>query len=536
MRRILTPKEMDSLVQWCLDAATVIQPKDRQQIRLQIRKYLLLRRRQTTRMIKNKKNPMYRKKAIPLSAAAHSCLASNGPTNQWFREQFYGKHPEISEKAECTDNAIRMAATSTKKARHHLETALLEAANLPVPHTVKVPKGEVKAFVEELQLNDGNVLRGGPNPVNRCCVTGCKPRGVADKMLNADVAKWKGNLQLRGTLGTLPAGTEMHWLACIGDIMIFKQEDVQTAYTALEEHEGNEVLITLNSRNLAEKAIFNPITGEFQSGDVKFMARVKEEVNKLQHLREENSKALALARQIPGHTDTLSFQDQLATRKGEIEKQASLVKRIKNEDARRGRARMFNHDECPQMICFGGGTGTTRRRVAGQSGKQAKSSQVPNRECVTVHPIANLNGTFGPWHLIFSGESLTDSMISEAFLEMPEGLITHTAKGVQTGHSLLQFYKKFYEWSQETQDTIKHEFGEWQIQTPILLLTDGHSSRYNQEVLDYCATGDKLRQVLEPAQTSDKLQMLDQIFASFHHHYICGVREIRKIRGDTYQT
>ena len=309
---------------------------------------------------------------------------------------------------------------------------------------------------------------------------------------------------------------------------------VEVAKAAVEEGTSDTVLVTIVTRCPLEKAIFNTVTMKFQSGDRVFMARVQAEQTKLRNLKINLRKFIDLSTQL-GRTSTSAYIEGKKELEHLIAKQEFLVARIEAEDERRGRSRLFNHDECPQMICFGGGTGTTRRRVASAPGQPAKSGQIPNRESVSVHPMANLEGDFTPWHLLMAGESLSESMIDEAYANMPEGLVSHTANGVQTGKSLLNFYRKVVKWLETPRDTPNHEFGEWTIQLPIVTATDGHASRFDEAVLEFCANGDKIRQVLEPSQTSDKLQMFDQLFAAFHDRYSRGVREIRHYRGCTYQ-
>ena len=112
------------------------------------------------------------------------------------------------------------------------------------------------------------------------------------------------------------------------------------------------------------------------------------------------------------------------------------------EDELRGRARLLNHDECGQAICFGGGKGACRPRVACVPGQKPVVAQNENREQFTIHPIVDLNGTFGPWHLIVACETFTEGMLPDSFEDMPEGMVTHTTSGVQKVPTLLNFYHR----------------------------------------------------------------------------------------------
>ena len=296
-RRILTDAEIESLVTWCLQAEAANFPQDRRQIRIQIRKMLVLRRKMTLKRINGHPNPNYRAAAAPLSTTAEAVLSSQGalPSNEWFRHQFYDKHPQLSEKRECVDDAVRMAATTVKKARHHLDVAKLESCNLPIAHTIKVPVQDVRKFCDGLELSDENVLRGKKESVTRCRVIGCKPYATAGRLLRAHK--------------DMPEPTALRydtfWLACVGDIKIYKESHMAAAFKNLPT-EG-DVLITLNSRCADWQAIYDPVVGKFQSGDRDFMKRVQQENDKLQCLQSLQQQQLDQARQIQGHTSTQEF-------------------------------------------------------------------------------------------------------------------------------------------------------------------------------------------------------------------------------------
>ena len=187
-----------------------------------------------------------------------------------------------------------------------------------------------------------------------------------------------------------------------------------------------------------------------------------------------------------------------------VELHEDRVKGMILEDQTRGRARMLNHDECPQMLHYGSGSGTTRRKVAGKaSAKGARAKGMLNREGITVHATVNANGVFGPPHLLEGGASITDSMITEGAANMANGLLQVNESGVQTGETLLEFYKMTDAWLDEEQDSA---YGKWTVTRPVMQYTDGHASRFADAVEKKCRET-KQRQFLEPAQTSQGLQM-----------------------------
>ena len=56
------------------------------------------------------------------------------------------------------------------------------------------------------------------------------------------------------------------------------------------------------------------------------------------------------------------------------------------------------------------------------------------------------------------------------------------------------------------------------MEKPVVMLTDGHSSRFDIDVLRYCRQSD-MHQFVGPAETSGLTQLLDQVNASLHSTY-----------------
>ena len=86
-------------------------------------------------------------------------------------------------------------------------------------------------------------------------------------------------------------------------------------------------------------------------------------------------------------------------------------------------------------------------------------------------------------------------------------LISTTESGVQDNKSLLDAYTYFNE--------CIHEKG---IQKPVVVLSDGHSSRFNADVMQYLRDND-INLFIGPPDTTGVTQLLDQINQSLHHQY-----------------
>ena len=90
--------------------------------------------------------------------------------------------------------------------------------------------------------------------------------------------------------------------------------------------------------------------------------------------------------------------------------------------------------------------------------------------------MISLNGDVPMCHVIFSSAGIKSNMApKEAVESIPNLLISSTENGFQTGKTCHSFYKHFD----------KH-LEEKQIERPVVVLTDGHSSRFDVDVLTFC--------------------------------------------------
>ena len=136
---------------------------------------------------------------------------------------------------------------------------------------------------------------------------------------------------------------------------------------------------------------------------------------------------------------------------------------------------MFNHDETPQFVNYGV-DGSANGLVFASKGEDCARMIRENRDCVTIHPMVSCAGEKMICHILFSGKGITSKMVPKVAVEkIPNLLISTTVHGVQDHKSLLEFYKFF-----------ATKLTEQNIQRPVVVLTDGHSSRFNCSVLQFC--------------------------------------------------
>ena len=83
-----------------------------------------------------------------------------------------------------------------------------------------------------------------------------------------------------------------------------------------------------------------------------------------------------------------------------------------------------------------------------------------------------------------------DKKINEQFGVSTYGLISTTEHGVQTGSSLLEVYRM-----------LDKELTDRRVPRPVVMLTDAHASRQDEDVLEFCREV-QIRQFAEPPATS----------------------------------
>ena len=170
-------------------------------------------------------------------------------------------------------------------------------------------------------------------------------------------------------------------------------------------------------------------------------------------------------------------------------------------------SRIFNHDETPQFINYGV-DGTPNGLVYGARGESCKKLLKENRECVTINPVISLDGKVCMCQVIFAGKGVTSNMAPKKAVDrIPYLLVSTTENGMQDHKSLHASYKVLDKYCKENQVTL-----------PAVVLSDGHSSRYNYDVLKFlhdCI----LKLYVGPPDTTSVTQVLDQINRALHYHY-----------------
>ena len=170
-------------------------------------------------------------------------------------------------------------------------------------------------------------------------------------------------------------------------------------------------------------------------------------------------------------------------------------------------SRVLNTDETPQHINYTV-DGTSRNFFYAGKGEECNQWIKENRECVSIDPTVTLAGDIAQCHLIFGGSCLSSQMApEEAVNKIYHLLVSTTKSSYQTGDSYLASLRMLDEYITEKK-----------IQRPVVLLTDGHSSRFSVEVLTFCRKR-QIHQFVSPPDTTSVTQLLDQINQSLHSAY-----------------
>ena len=183
-------------------------------------------------------------------------------------------------------------------------------------------------------------------------------------------------------------------------------------------------------------------------------------------------------------------------------------------------SRIFNHDEMPQFIDYGVSSSGSRGLVYAAKGEECKRYRDENRECVTIEPYVSLAGEMISVQVIFPGTCISSSMAPDSAVEKIKGLMVSTTdSGYQDGRTCLESHKNF---AKELKKNPNVKF-------PVCVLTDGHSSRFDPDVMFYCRK-EQLNQYVSLADATELLQQLDQVFANLHRCY--SVRAEELFEGD----
>ena len=195
--------------------------------------------------------------------------------------------------------------------------------------------------------------------------------------------------------------------------------------------------------------------------------------------------------------------------------------------------RILNEDELPQFIDYADAKGNNKKKVGAGKGDIAQEAAHSNRTSVTVHMIWGLCGFKWGDQVILAQAQLADNLAIEAGRkvfanEIHEAqkvstylLVSPSAKGIQTGTTL-----------GERMDMLDREVTARGLKRPIVILTDGHKSRFSGEVLRKCAEY-KFRMFVERSNSSQFLQALDQYNKKFHNQYI-KCKKTTKKRGQLF--
>ena len=162
---------------------------------------------------------------------------------------------------------------------------------------------------------------------------------------------------------------------------------------------------------------------------------------------------------------------------------------------------MFNHDEMPQFIDYGVSSSAARVLTYCGRGEKCELMKQENRECVTIEPYVSFDGEILMCHIIFPGTCISSHMAPKTAVEKISNLLVSTTDSVyQDGRTSLASYKMFAK-------AIKQN----KVQKPIVVLTDGHSSRYDADVMQFCRKED-IHQFMGLPETTE----LAQLFANLH--------------------
>ena len=135
--------------------------------------------------------------------------------------------------------------------------------------------------------------------------------------------------------------------------------------------------------------------------------------------------------------------------------------------------RIVIHDETPQFVNHGESSYTTTK-VFGVVGERCETLTKSNRESVTVHPFSNLAGEELCTQVIFSGAGLTIQMALQSTKKIPNLLVFVNKSGVSDHETLLALYKE-----------LNHILTEKEIPRPVIVIADGHGSRFGESVLSF---------------------------------------------------
>ena len=163
-------------------------------------------------------------------------------------------------------------------------------------------------------------------------------------------------------------------------------------------------------------------------------------------------------------------------------------------------SRLYNHDEMPQFLNYGVDGQNGGLVYCGRGDKCVKYTK-ENRECVTIEPFISLDGKMVVCHVIFPATCITSNMAPEEAVEKigkESLLISTTQSGYQDHNTCLEVHKTF-----------KKALTNCDESNPIISLTDGHSTRFDVEVMKLCRNSN-INQFLGPPNTTSSTQVMYQ--------------------------
>ena len=135
-------------------------------------------------------------------------------------------------------------------------------------------------------------------------------------------------------------------------------------------------------------------------------------------------------------------------------------------------------------------------------GEKCERMKQENRECVTIKRYVSFDGEILMCHVIFPGTCISSHMAPKTAVKKISNFLVST-----TGRTCLASYKMFAK-------AVKQN----KVQKPVVVLTDGHSSRYDADVMQFCRKED-IHQFMGLPDTTELTELLDQVFANLYACY-----------------
>ena len=162
----------------------------------------------------------------------------------------------------------------------------------------------------------------------------------------------------------------------------------------------------------------------------------------------------------------------------------------------------------PQFIDYGVSSSATKALTYCGRGEKCERIKQENREYVSIEPYVSFDGEILMCHVIFPGTCISSHMAPKTAVEKINNLVVSTTNSdYQDGRTCLASYKMFAK-------AVKKN----KVQKPIVVLTDGDSSRYDADVMQFYRKED-IPQFMGLPDTIELTQLLDwegfmQILAS----------------------